>query len=1632
MLKSRTKRSFAFFLSACLLLSLCPTGAIAADYKIGDTVTTNTNTAPEAVEGAVWVQTDSTNCSLIEHTHADKCYYKSCDHATANINGHLQSCYGSGWGECTHSDDSEHTGKVTISISNIGSLSGANAELYDYLVSLYGKRGLYKAYGKSFCYSIDFDNLSCAHVCSEVGGDCYSMYCPLSEHTHVKECFTYTWMLKADVNKNGVADDEDTYYTVKYVNDGEVILEESVLVDMPTPTVANPSKKADAQYTYTFVGWNSPVAEKVTDNVTYTAVYNNAVNKYTVTWVDENSTLEVDENVAYGTMPTYDGKEPSKKGDNTVSYTFAGWTPSVDVVTGDVTYTATYTTKNVYTVQFVIDGETVKTEYVVDGDTATAYNPTRDHYKLSAWHTQDNKEYDFASAVQESITLSAEWILVECDVKVEANNASHDYSAGSSVSVGSSVTINITPDAGYAVDSVTVNGKLADVTYNDGIATIAFKAEGDVESYTVIAATKKAKLSLDSTVMNVYGDLSADSIFNAVYDSTDSYPSGLTVDDVSVEYKAYSISILGKEYEWWAAPGTDVSLEKFLDKFGLGSLANYIPATELPHAFGAESVELVRVSYAGNDKYPQVSATTQVTLKDNRLETQVNLNEGVSVVYGASEKDILELIFESVTAKNSTVTTDTNDVTMYINNLNAGTHTAIVSYSGDKTYAASSAEVEVIIEKADSYVNVDYSITKYGSPINVSNLISSNASCIEIVAGIALGSNASANAGFVTRVNIPAIIDVDSIENDAVRDIAKKLINKATSSVSGNMTVSELKSALEAALPYLEQIEDSGYIPNLNANAISTLFIVLDKLSAVEGVGDMTLDVSIGESISISDAGAYLVAGVAADGNYNTSYGMNYSIITPDGYRANLAWDVEDENGVITIAALKGGYNLGAHVTDVAEGTIADAEAHLVTIFVGVKANGDIIITEDQSELDFGAYTEIAFMLDFGNTSYYAKPIIREIVVAADVVNVNFIDENGNINDDRVFNYGEAVAMTAKAFDRNTGKEVTDGTIKYLYTGVQANGKAYFSDVAPINSGVYTVIATYIDNNGHEVGAGVAALAIKPADADFSISDNTVVCDGNEHFVNVDNPLGLKYISVITDENGNVNVVLPSDWDVRSLDELNNIKDVANKLASLDVFGKLPTEYQNDILSELNDILAKIDQKVDINSITINGAYPSEVGTYNVIVAAFGDYNYKIAIDAAALVIEPAECAHIAGPEVKENITSSDCTTEYDIVVYCKACGEEMSRTHNSSTIHTNPYSVIVDASSAHCVTDGFIVRDYYCSACDTKIDTRTTVIPANGTSHVPSEEVKENEIEATETTGGSYDLVVYCALCDEEISRHKVTVPALGHTHKPVALDAVAPTCEITGLTAGLKCFTCGEIITAQSVIPALGHTHEIVTGKPATCTGGGLTDGIRCSVCDKALEEQKEVAALGHTPEMITGRPATCTEEGIENGVVCSVCDEILEAQSTIPVLGHTNAVIAGSSATCTETGLTDGVKCSVCDIILEEQVEIPALGHTPGEAVKENEIAATETSKGSYDLVVYCSVCDAEISRDTVSVPVIDGGTDSTEETEEVETPDSPGSPETGDAANIALWIVASVVSCGAIMLLIFKKNKFANAE
>ena len=78
----------------------------------------------------------------------------------------------------------------------------------------------------------------------------------------------------------------------------------------------------------------------------------------------------------------------------------------------------------------------------------------------------------------------------------------------------------------------------------------------------------------------------------------------------------------------------------------------------------------------------------------------------------------------------------------------------------------------------------------------------------------------------------------------------------------------------------------------------------------------------------------------------------------------------------------------------------------------------------------------------------------------------------------------------------------------------------------------------------------------------------------------------------------------------------------------------------------------------------------------------------------------------------------------------------------------------------------------------------------------------------------------------------------------------------------------------------------------------------------------------------------------------------------------------------ADCVNGGSYDSVVyCSLCgEELSRETVNVSALGHTEGEAVIENEKAADCVNDGSYDTVVYCTVCGEEVSRETTVVDAL----------------------------------------------------------
>ena len=121
-------------------------------------------------------------------------------------------------------------------------------------------------------------------------------------------------------------------YTITFVNEDGTTIEAKEYEYGATPVApANPTKEATAQYTFTFAGWDKEIAV-VTGEATYKATFTSTVNKYTITFANEDGTTIEAKEWEYGATPVAPA-DPTKQATAQHTYTFAGWDKDIVAVT---------------------------------------------------------------------------------------------------------------------------------------------------------------------------------------------------------------------------------------------------------------------------------------------------------------------------------------------------------------------------------------------------------------------------------------------------------------------------------------------------------------------------------------------------------------------------------------------------------------------------------------------------------------------------------------------------------------------------------------------------------------------------------------------------------------------------------------------------------------------------------------------------------------------------------------------------------------------------------------------------------------------------------------------------------------------------------------------------------------------------------------------------------------------------------------------------------------------------------------------------------------------------------------------------------------------------------------------------
>ena len=161
--------------------------------------------------------------------------------------------------------------------------------------------------------------------------------------------------------------------------------------------------------------------------------------------------------------------------------------------------------------------------------------------------------------------------------------------------------------------------------------------------------------------------------------------------------------------------------------------------------------------------------------------------------------------------------------------------------------------------------------------------------------------------------------------------------------------------------------------------------------------------------------------------------------------------------------------------------------------------------------------------------------------------------------------------------------------------------------------------------------------------------------------------------------------------------------------------------------------------------------------------------------------------------------------------------------------------------------------------------------------------EYDEGEVTKEATCANKGEITYTCEECGKTKTEKTDKLP---HVEKEIE---VAATCQETGLTEGVKCVVCEEILVYPKVVAKIAHTEIITSAElAATCTTAGQTKGSHCGVCDEVLSVSEGVPALGHVDN--------------DSNDLCDVCGiaNILEVTPAVGeyVLGKTYRIYPAGS--------------------------------------------------------------------------------------------------------------------------------------
>ena len=668
------------------------------------------------------------------------------------------------------------------------------------------------------------------------------------------------------------------------------------------------------------------------------------------------------------------------------------------------------------------------------------------------------------------------------------------------VGYGSEYTVVITPEEGYALteaklgdETVTMND---DGTGFDGSThafTLTETATAEGTGITNCQITAKAakpfiqlknengkmdylpgmsKTEIETSIRNALGEIVAESL------PTDLQYAG----NYTVTYKAGSTDLSWKPVDY----------EPNVLEFTL-------------HAFGDKgTTEQVRIAFAGNARYPGVSAEFTVDLTDPRDEVKMVIDGDYTVKYKADHDEMDAFVAQQRTQHVQMLNEDgqalsdlgfKDDEFTFEYKHAAGEQDLKVTFKGNEKYKPATATGKILVTKGDAAVTVHSQTIPYGgsfaTPIFTAD--PTEAGVVGLIGGVKadgglfVGIDGNITLNQLLGTNIPSITlpGIGTIGGDT---LLKSILMK------DEFKLSELTSVIQKILDASASI--GGVLPGNAQQVIKAIQDAIDLLEkAVPGISNAVISLNYP-----TEAGIYTAVGFTTSQNYETAIGTGMLVIKQQCATVTVNSQVikygetlqpvfsctpTEANGVGIIAGpnTSGGYYVGVkfcnpdmqklvdgktttlkelasvleNVPDADTTGLNSAVSVLSKIMPGIE---NTVITFDDP-VDAGIYTAVGFTT---NKNYQVAPVFGSIVIGQDHASMKLVfnqelpaSKTLAVSEAKEFHFGGKLEAVSRALP-------TIG-VNASYVGVKSNGRPYVGSTPCYEPGCYTETVYLLGTN---------------------------------------------------------------------------------------------------------------------------------------------------------------------------------------------------------------------------------------------------------------------------------------------------------------------------------------------------------------------------------------------------------------------------------------------------------------------------------------------------------------------------------------------------------------------------------------